>query len=129
MWYCSERKQMLRKSRTFARSLIHSFNNLIAKTLSLCLAPQMPQLIQPNQSAFIKGRTLHDNFWMVQGTAKLLHTRGRPTILLKVDLAKAHSGFSRRWINWVSTLLASASTCIILNGNPGQRICHGRGLR
>jgi hypothetical protein len=26
-------------------------------------------------------------------------------------------------------LLASASTCIILNGNLGRRICHARGLR
>ena len=62
---------------------------------------------------------------------------------MKVDIAKAfdtvswsflfllleHMGFSRRWINWISLLLSTASTRIILNGMPGRRICHARGLR
>ena len=38
-------------------------------------------------------------------------------------------GFSRRWLNWISMLLSSASTKVVLNGSPGQRICHARGLR
>ena len=38
-------------------------------------------------------------------------------------------GFSHRWIDWISLLLSSASTKIILNGMPGRRICHARGLR
>jgi hypothetical protein len=37
-------------------------------------------------------------------------------------------GFSRRWINWISILLSTANTKILLNGHPG-RICHARGLR
>jgi hypothetical protein len=32
-------------------------------------------------------------------------------------------GFSRRWTNWLYALL------ILLNGNPGQHICHARELR
>ena len=62
---------------------------------------------------------------------------------MKIDIAKAfdtinwsylfqlleHLGFSRRWINWISLILSSASTKIILNGSPGRRICHVRGLR
>jgi hypothetical protein len=39
-----------------------------------------------------------------------------------------HLGFSRCWINWVSCLLATARTKVIINGQPGQRICHARGL-
>jgi len=38
-------------------------------------------------------------------------------------------GFSRRWLNWISLILSTASTKIILNGLPGHRICHARGLR
>lgn len=38
-------------------------------------------------------------------------------------------GFSCRWLNWLSILLSTASTRIILNGAPGCRICHARGLR
>jgi hypothetical protein len=123
-------------------SLIHCFSKLFAKLLSLRLAPHMHHLVLPNQSAFIRGRAIHDNFHAVQSSAKLLHARGIPCILLKVYIAKAfdtvnwsflhdlldHLGFSRRWINWVSRLLSTASIKIIVNGQPGQQICHVRGL-
>jgi hypothetical protein len=123
-------------------SLIHSFSKLIAKVLSNQLVPFMPRLVAPNQSAFIKGRTIHDNFFTVPLAAKLLHARGHPVLLLKVDLAKAfdlvswpfildllqHMGFSRRWINWILILLSTGNTKILLNGQPGKRTCHARGL-
>jgi hypothetical protein len=103
--------------------------------LAQLLAPHMDLLVQPNQCAFTRGRSLHDNFRVVQETAKLLHGRKRPSILIKVDiLAKAfdtvgwaflielleHMGFSLRCRNWISNLLSTASTRI-LNGSPGQR--------
>ena len=64
-------------------------------------------------------------------------------VLLKIDIAKAfdtvswtfllevlqHMGFGRRWRNWLSIILSSASTKIMLNGHAGRRICHARGLR
>ena len=64
-------------------------------------------------------------------------------VLLKVDIAKAfdsvawpfllealqHIGFPRRWIDWISLLLSTSSTKVILNGRPGNRITHARGLR
>ena len=120
-------------------SLIHSFT----KVLATRLAPLMQQLVKPNQSAFIRERMIHENFIAVQLSAKLLHRNKRPCALMKVDIAKAfdtvswsflfllleHMGFSRRWINWISLLLSTASTRIILNGMPGRRICHARGLR
>jgi hypothetical protein len=37
-------------------------------------------------------------------------------------------GFSSSWRDCISKLLRSASTKILLNGAPGQRICHARGL-
>jgi hypothetical protein len=62
--------------------------------------------------------------------------------LLKIDIAKAfdtvswpfllevlqHMGFAQRWRDWISIILATASTKILLNGRPGRRICHARGL-
>jgi hypothetical protein len=79
----------------------------------------------------------------VQTSVKLLHAQRIPYLLLKVDLARAfdpvawpfmieimqHMGFPRGWVDWISTLLSSASTCVLLNGSPGERICHARGLR
>jgi mannosylglycoprotein endo-beta-mannosidase len=43
-------------------SLVHSFAKLVAKLLATRLAPQMPELVRCNQSAFIKGRCIQDNF-------------------------------------------------------------------
>ena len=79
----------------------------------------------------------------MQLTASILHRKRIPSALFKVDIAKAfdsvnwsfllailrHMGFPRRWINWISLLLSTTSTKIILNGQPGKRIIHMRGLR
>jgi hypothetical protein len=40
-----------------------------------------------------------------------------------------YMGYPHCWLNWVSVPLASASTKVLLNGCPGHRICHARGLR
>jgi hypothetical protein len=55
----------------------------------------MPRLVLPNQSAFMKGRSIHDNFRAVHLAAKLLHARRQPCVLLKVDIAKAF-----HTVNW-----------------------------
>ena len=57
--------------------------------------------------------------------AKALDTVNRVFLLGMLQ----HFGFPRRWVNRISILLSSASTKIILNGSPGRRICHARGLR
>jgi hypothetical protein len=40
-----------------------------------------------------------------------------------------HMGFSDRCLGWISILFRSASTEILVNGIPGRRIMHVRGLR
>jgi hypothetical protein len=79
-------------------SLIHSFNKLVAKTLSMRLSLFMDELVMPNQSPFICGRAIHDNFRAVQSTTKLLHVRKRSTILMKVDIAKAFDTVNRAFL-------------------------------
>jgi hypothetical protein len=37
--------------------------------------------------------------------------------------------FSGTWRDWVSALLSSASTKVLLNGAPEERVCHARSLR
>ena len=70
-------------------SLIHTVGKLFAKTLALRLAPRMPALVSVNQTAFIKGRRIHENFRTVRLTCRWLHARRSPRVLLKVDLSKA----------------------------------------
>ena len=124
-------------------SVIHSFAKLLTKVLARRLAPHMKDLVKLNQSAFILTRLIHENCKAVQLSAKFLHRKRVPSALIKVDIAKAfdtvnwrfllsllrHLGFSRRCLDWILLILSSASTKVILNGSPGRRICHARGLR
>ena len=54
-------------------SLVHSFAKLVTKLLANRLAGRLQQMVSPNQSAFIKGRFIQDNFMLVQQTARFLH--------------------------------------------------------
>jgi len=124
-------------------SLIHSFAKLVTKLVANRLASKLNEMVAANQSAFIKGRCIHDNFVLVQQTAKFLHQQKQPRILLKLDISKAFDsvswpflleilekrGFGPRCQNLISGLLASSSTRVLLNGIPGETLFHRRGLR
>lgn len=124
-------------------SLIHLVAKLFAKVLSLRLGPRLGELVSTNQSAFIAGRSVHDNFILVQQTARHLHRLKLPRVLLKLDIARAfdsvswpfllqvleHLGFGPRWREWISILISTASTRVMINGVPGPPIDHHQGLR
>jgi predicted Abi (CAAX) family protease len=99
-------------------------------------------MVALNQSAFIKGRAIHDNFKTIQLACRWLHSKNFPSVLLKVDITKAfdsvswpflievlqHIDFFRHWTDWISILLSTASTRVLMNGRPRQQIVHMRGL-
>jgi hypothetical protein len=88
-------------------------------------------------------RELHDKFMYVRNTACRLHHSKTPSLLIKLDIAKAfdtvhgdymldllqHLGFPQRWRALLMTLFSTASSRIILNGIPGKNILHGCNLR
>jgi hypothetical protein len=108
-------------------SLIHSFAKLSTKVLANRLAPLLNKLVEANQSAFIRGRSIHDNYMLVQHSIKSLHRRKVASLFLKLDLTKAfdsfswafllevlsYLGFGNRWRNLISNLLATSSTQIL----------------
>jgi hypothetical protein len=75
-------------------SLIHSFAKLLSKILANRLRPRMDELISANQSAFIKGRCLHDNFMLVRQMARHLHAKREKGVLLKLDISRAFDTIS-----------------------------------
>lgn len=94
---------------------MHSFGKLVAKLLVERLAPLLDTLVLPNQSAFIRGRCIHDNFRTVHLTARAIYAKKMPCVLLKIDIARAfdsvvwpyllellqHMGFGRQWRDWI----------------------------
>jgi hypothetical protein len=124
-------------------SLIHCFAKLVTKIMANRLAPLLPNLVSKNQSAFVKGRNIQDNFLLVQQLARCLHRKKEPHILLKLDILKAFDsvswsfmldvlqqlGFGRRWCNLLCLLLSTSSTQVLVNGEHGDLILHQRRLR
>jgi hypothetical protein len=98
----------------------------------LALRPQpfMNSLISNSQSAFIKRSTIHDNFMYVRNLARHFHTSRTLVLLMKLDIYKAFDSvrwdhlldiphqkrFPPRWRSWISMLLCTATSKILLNG-------------
>lgn len=124
-------------------SLVHSFAKLVTKLLANRLSKELHNLVDVNQSAFVKGRSIHDNFKFVELAAKTLYRKRKPSLLIKLDISKAFDtvcwpfllqvlqarGFGTNWRDWISVLLSSATTRVLLNGSPGRLIDNARGLR
>jgi hypothetical protein len=124
-------------------SLINFFAKLVTKVFAIRLSPRMDELVSPCQNAFIKRRSIHDNFIYVQSQAKLFRQSKTPAIMLKLDIEKAFDtvswqfllevlearGFSLHCRDLIAALLASASTKILVNGCLTETIHHCRGLR
>jgi hypothetical protein len=104
-------------------SLIHSFAKLVTKIMANRLTPFLDVLVATSQSAFVKGRCIHNNFIMV--VSKAFDSVAWPSLMEVLD----HLGFSSRWKNLISCLLRTASTKVLVNGQPGEEIMHQRGLR
>jgi hypothetical protein len=124
-------------------SLVHSFSKLFSKLLANRLRGRLGELVSMNQSAFVKKRSLHDNFVLVRQVARKINTTRNTGVLLKLDLARAFDslswsflfevlrkmGFGVIFLKWIAVLLYTANTRVMVNGVPGERIVHGRGLR
>jgi hypothetical protein len=122
-------------------SLIHPIAKIIAKMLASRLGPLMDNLVSNAQSAFIKKRSIHDNFLYVKNLARRLHKSKTPTLLFKLDIRRAFDnvrwdflmdllqkrGFPSRFRNWIIALLTTSSSRILLNGVAGQPIDFGEG--
>jgi mannosylglycoprotein endo-beta-mannosidase len=76
-------------------SLMHSVAKILTKILANKLAPHLSSLVSPCQSAFIKGRSIQDNFQYIQGAVNHFHCSKTPMLFLKLDIAKAFD--SVRW--------------------------------
>ncbi|KAE8776883.1 hypothetical protein D1007_50376 [Hordeum vulgare] len=121
-------------------SLIHSLMKLFTKILARRLSPKMEFLVNQCQSAFI---SIQENFLYIQNTLRHMYRTKKPSVLLKLDIAKAFDsvswtyilnmlqarGFGERWREWIAMLLCTSSSRILINGEQSDPIRHHRGLR
>ena len=102
-------------------SLCNFVNKVISKILSARLARVLPGIISPQQSGFVPGRQMADNFLLAQ---ELLSDIKKPNregnVMLKLDMMKAYDriswlfftqllrqfGFCKAWIDMVWRLIS-----------------------
>lgn len=89
------------------------------------------------------GRSILDNFMLVQQSIHTLHRKHIPSVIVKLDMAKAFDlvswpfllemlcarRFESPWSARLALLLSMASTMVMINGSAGQTFLHARGLR
>ncbi len=124
-------------------SLVNGLVKIISKALATRFQSVMGGLINSCQTAFIKDRSLLDNFLSAHILTHHLYSLKQPSAFLKIDFERAFDqvswpflldllrvrGFSERWICWISSLISSALSAVLLNGSLGAFFNSARGLR
>ncbi|GKC75870.1 hypothetical protein Tco_1126644 [Tanacetum coccineum] len=120
--------------------LYKCISKIIANRIKHCLT----NLVSPNQSAFIPGRSIADNILLTQELMHNYHLdRGPSRCAFKVDIQKAYDtvdwaflnsvlmgfGFHERMIAWIMECVSSTSYSICINGNLHGYFQGKRGLR
>jgi hypothetical protein len=116
---------------------------MVCKALTTCLQGQISSLIDADQSGFIAGRIISENFVYATEIVQCCHKRRAPAFALKLDFAKAFDsinwsslraimrvrGFPELWCDWLEAIFTSSRSAVVLNGIPGRWITCRRGLR
>ena len=104
--------------------------------LTARLQPLVPQLIHPDQTGFIKGRSISENIIYAAELLQTCYKRRVPAVALKLDFRKAFDSiewsaldrvlsaknFPAKWREWIGSILTTGKTAVLLNGSPGKWI-------
>jgi hypothetical protein len=98
------------------------------------LQPVVQQLVHVDQTGFLKGCCISENFAYAVEIVQACHKRKAQAIVLKLDFRKAFNsvawdaldailtakGFPDLWQRWIHLLNISNQTAVVLNGVPGR---------
>lgn len=116
---------------------------ILTKLLTSRLQRQIARLVDVDQTGFIKGRSISENFVLATELVQWCHKRRAATLVVKLDFAKAFDsvnwtsllkilearGFPGKWLRWMQVLLETSRSAVLVNGVPGPWISCKRGLR
>jgi hypothetical protein len=124
-------------------SLLNCIVKIITKLLGERLQAVTIPLVHQNQYGFIKSRTIQDCLtWTFEYIHQCQQSK-EEIVINKLDFTKAfntiehnsiimmmqHLGFNQKWTNWVSNILSSATTSVLLNEVLGKNLICKRGVR
>lgn len=130
-------------SGTSGQSVFNCSFKIITKVLANRSKSKMELHIDKSQSTFIKDRYILDSVACAQEIIATVHAHPCDAIFLKLDFEKAFNsldwsflvdvllarGFGFKWRGWMLACLQSATSSVLVNGDPGSQFHCMRGLR
>ena len=129
-------------------SLLNTFYKIVTKALAMRLAKVAPNIINADQTGFLKGRYIGENIRLILDVISICQKRNIPGILLACDQEKAYDsvdwsymkhtlkrfGFGDKFRRWVDILYnsqcdTSCHACVQINGKLSRPYKIERGLR
>jgi hypothetical protein len=124
-----------------------SLTNVCLKFLTKLAANRLQEkileCIHKNQYGFLRNRSIQYCLAWSFGYLFLCQSSKKPTVILKLDFAKAfdtveheallqvmkHKGFNKKWLDWAASILSTGTSSVLLNGIPGKEFICKRGVR
>ncbi|CAM5154726.1 unnamed protein product [Natator depressus] len=124
-------------------SLLSTDYKIVAKAISLRLGSVMADVIHPDQTYTVPGRSIFDNLFLVRDLLELGRRDGLSFALLSLDQEKAFDrvdhgyllstlqafGFGPQFVSFLWVLYASAECLVRLNWTLTEPVSFGRGVR
>ena len=124
-------------------SLTNSDYKVLAKTLALRLMNVIDSVVDLDQCAYIKNRSVSNNLRLIDDVIDYLKTNNKPGILLAIDFTKAFDSISRKFmikaferfgfgqdfVKWVGVLMCNNKSSIGYNGWVSGSFSVEKGIR
>ena len=121
-------------------TLLNCDYKIASKAIASRLKFVLSDLIDHDQTGFLKGRSIAENICLINNVISYTHLKDIPGLLLFIDFEKAfhtiewnfvrkvpeHFGFGCSLINWVNLFYSDIQSCIINNGWSGGFFGLGR---
>jgi hypothetical protein len=107
---------------------------ITSKMLTTRLQTEISKLIDVDQTGFIHGLSISKNFIYAMELIQCCNQRKLPTLVLKLDFAKAFAsvdwgaltdimlalGFPRQWCRWIAHILTTTKLAVLVNSAPDR---------
>jgi exonuclease III len=124
-------------------TVLNTDYKILAKTLANKMKPLLPNIINKNQTGFMKNRLIGENIRIIQDLLDYTFDNNIEGYLLFLDFEKAFDSISWNFIQetlkkfnfgdkfrkWINILYNDISSIILFNGHLSSRIYPQRGIR
>ena len=124
-------------------SLLNVDLKIASKAISYRLRQVIPDLIHPDQTAYVKGRYIGESVRVIEDILEHTNKENLDGILFAADIEKAFDsvehnfifpvlkqfGFGPDFLQWIKTMFCNAQTCVVNNGNSTGYFSLERGTR